>query len=742
MEASKASIRESVKTEIELQVVVEKILWRDEWTGQTIASCKGEDIPDYVQSPLFPGSCVIIGTFPHLASGQILKIRGTWKCDEKKRWHFKVNEYIETAPSSEEALIEYLSSGLFRGVGVKTARAIVEAFGMDTLDIIKNNPTKLTRIKGISEAKAMKIYKSYQKAEHLEELMLALKPFHIPTSKIIKISNVYGGKKALEKIKDNPYALCDDIEGIGFKVADSIARAYNKKPNDDFRIRAGIIHTLNEKAMEGHVYLPFDTAVTETQKTLQGGEISGKVEKNDIIRVIFDMNNAKELVIEKDNSVYLPIYYASEVSASRKIRMLLSKRPRIFKYDMEECIAELEEKNRIKYAPKQKEAIRSIKDTNMLIITGGPGTGKTTIIKGIIDIYKKNFPGSKIALAAPTGRAAKRMEEATGLEAKTIHRLLEYRPTSEGKIMCMRNEHNPIDADLIIIDESSMVDILLFATFLKAVTPDTMLVMVGDIDQLPSVGAGCVLKDLIESGKIPVVRLNEIFRQEDTSRIVINADKINKGITDLEYGDDFVFIEEEEENIPEVVKKCFNDEFKRIRNIYEVQVLTPFKRKTASGVEQLNKLLQEHTNPKDPKKPEIYCRSAFRRYDKIIQCKNNYEKEVFNGDIGIIKSIDTKEGTVLIEMDNQEEVVFFKDELDELQLAYAVTIHKSQGSEYDVVIIPVSMQHKTMLGKNLIYTSITRARKKVILIGNKKALRYAITNDKVSKRFSKLKDRI
>lgn len=741
MEVSRATSIE--KDELVIEGIVERILWRDEATHLTIASFKGENVPDFAQNPMFPNSFTAMGIFPRLAISQNLVMKGYWARDKKGRWSFKVKDYKEILPNTEEALIEYLSSGLFKGVGQVTAKAMVDMFGMDILDIIKNDPLKLTKVKGISTTKATAIQKSYQQSEYLEELMLALKPFQISTSKIIKISNVYGAK-ALEKIKDNPYALCDDVDGIGFKIADSIARVYNKSPNDDFRIRAGIIHTLNESAIvEGHVYLPFEVMISKTQKTLQQGEISGKVDSNDIIRVSIDMNNAKELIIEKDQSVYLPVYYASEVSVGRKVKILLDKKPRAFKYDMEECIAELEEKNKIQYAPKQREAIRAIKDTNLLIITGGPGTGKTTIIKGIIDIYKKNFPGSKIILVAPTGRAAKRMEEATKLEAKTIHRQLEYRPSSDGKIVCERNEYNPIDADLIIIDESSMVDLLLFSTFLKAVRPSTMLIMVGDIDQLPSVGAGSVLKDLIESNKVPVVRLNEIFRQEDTSKIIINASNINNGKTDLEYGDDFIFIREEADNeIPGIVLKCFIDELTRIKDINEIQVLSPFRRKTVNGVDQLNKVLQEGLNKKDFKKPEInYRYTTFRKYDKVMQCKNNYEKEIFNGDLGIIKRIDTNEGVMVVEIDG-EEINFFKDELDELQLAYATTIHKSQGSEYDTIIIPLTKQHKVMLQRNLIYTAITRAKKKVILIGDEAALRYAIRNDRVNSRFSKLKSRI
>lgn len=735
-----AAREESVSTKI--KGVVEKILWKNEATGKTIASFKVDMVPKFAKRPQYPNSIVAIGGFPILVKSQELIMKGEWTQDKQKRWSFRVDSYEEVLPTTNEAIVEYLSSGLFKGVGEKTAKAIVEEFGEDSLDVIQGDHEKLTKVRGISIRKAIAIKNSYHQSRHLEELMLTFKPYKISTSKILKISKVYG-KNAIKKVENNPYILCDDIDGIGFKIADKIAREFEKKANDDFRIRAGIIHTLNESAiLEGHVYLPFDAMVEKTRKTLGEGEISGDIDRNDIIRISIDMNNAKELVMEKDHAVYLPLYYASEVSVGRKVGLITKKQPRAFKYKVEDSVLQLESKYKMKYAKAQKEAFYTLPDSNMMVITGGPGTGKTTIIKGIIEIFKQNFPGSKIVLAAPTGRAAKRMEEATKLEAKTIHRQLEYRPNSEGRIECGRNEHNPIDADLIIIDESSMVDILLFHALLKAVKPDTTLIMVGDIDQLPSVGAGCVLKDLIESNKVPIARLNKIFRQEDTSKIIINAANINNGCSDLEYGEDFVFIPKRTEEIPEEIRKCFLEELAEIKDINEIQVLTPFRRKTENGVEQLNKTLQEAINKKEPYKPEInYMYTTFRKWDKVMQYKNNYDKEIYNGDTGIIKDIKTEEGTMSVIMDG-ETVEFEKEDLDELQLAYATTIHKSQGCEYDVVIIPLTMQHKRMLQRNLIYTGITRAKKKVILIGDGKALSSAIANNMISNRFSKLKERI
>jgi exodeoxyribonuclease V alpha subunit len=497
--------------------------------------------------------------------------------------------------------------------------------------------------------------------------------------------------------------------------------------------------------VEGHVYYPFDMLKERVKKTLEESEITGVVNINDVIRVCIDMNNREEITIEMDGAVYLPIYLASETYIARKLNVQAGTRPKQFVYMVDDTIEEMERRFKIQYAEKQKEAFRIMPLTNFMVITGGPGTGKTTIIKGLIELYKKNFPGSKISLCAPTGRAAKRMEETTGIPASTIHRLLEYRPEGEG-LVCGRNEFNPINADLIIIDECSMIDTLLFSTFLKAVSPSTTLVMVGDVDQLPSVGAGNVLKDIIDSGKVMVVRLNEIFRQEETSKIVINANKINKGETDLEYGDDFIFIEETDFlMLQETIKKVFRDELYGLNgNINEVQVITPFRKHTSTGVNSLNGVLQEVANPKGTGKNDLrYGGTSFRAHDKVMQYKNNYDKMVFNGDTGLVHRVNTADSSLVIKYDDQDEdVVYTAEELDEIQLAYATTIHKSQGCEYHTVIIPLTMEHKKMLQRNLIYTGVTRAKEKVILVGDKKALNYAIKNNRTTMRFSKLKERL
>lgn len=724
---------------------VSSVLWvhPDKAFHTKIIALKGENIPKFAQRRGYPDSFVAVGDFFKVVKGQNFKLQGRWRKDRRGRWCFNIMSYEEITPETDEALVDYLSSGLFKGVGVKTARAIVDMFGQNTLDIIKNNPEQLEKVRGISKVKSQKISEDYQISKHMEALMLSLKPFNIPTRKIIDIHKRYGDE-AVKRIYDNPYRLCEEVEGIGFKTADNIARQCEKKPNDDFRIRAGILHTLKQSALlEGHVYLPYELLIIKAKQTLEQGAISGYVNRNDIIRVAINMNNMEEIIIEEDGASYLPLYLGSEKAASYKVRALLQNKQKEFKYDVNDSIAELEKEQEIEFAEQQKEAFHMLSRNNMMIITGGPGTGKTTIIKGIIDIYKKNFPGANVLLAAPTGKAAKRMEEATKMTAKTIHRQLEYKPSEEGGIRCGKDEKNPFETDLIIVDESSMIDTLLFSTFLRAIKPTTSLVMVGDIDQLPSVGAGSVLKDLIESKKVPTVRLDEIFRQADASKIVVNARNINSGNCKIELGEDFEFIEENNPNkIPEIILETFKRELMVVKDINEIQVLSPFRRKTATGVNQLNVSLQEDLNKKDSKKPEILFRGVnFRKYDKVMQYKNNYDKEVFNGDTGIILDVDEKEGTLLVELD-EEKIEYERDELEELQLAYATTIHKSQGCEYDTIIIPVSMEHKIMLQRNLLYTGITRAKRKVILVGNKYALNYAIKNNKVSGRFSKLDKRI
>lgn len=725
----------------EINGTVSKILFFDSNSNFTVAVISSKQTPQFAKNPYYKDSFTAVGNFMRIEKGQQLSLKGRWERSPRYGWQFVVDEYKEVLPASEDALVEYLSSKLFKGIGTKLARDIVKTFGKDTLYIIKYNPDKLTEVKGISEARKEALIKSYWQYEHLEKLMLMLKPYGVTNKKIIKIYNTYG-EKAVEILNTNPYKLVEDIHGFGFKTADQIARACHISIKSPFRIRAATFHVLKDAATaEGHVFLSKRSLMMRLSELL--GTANEDVNKEDIDPVLEEMVQKQEIICE-ENDYYLPFYYTAEKAVASKIDKLLKIKPQLIGFGIEEAINKQEEKFGIKYAFEQRCALENIFKSNLLIITGGPGTGKTTIIKGIIGIYQDYLPQKKIVLTAPTGRAAKRMEEVTGLEAKTIHRLLEFKPIDNSGFYCLRNETNPIEADLLIIDECSMIDLLLMNHLLKAVPPQTQIVFVGDADQLPSIGAGNVFRDMIASGKIPTVRLNKIFRQANTSRIVINANYINNGRFNLVLGDDFEFIEEDDNTmLPKLIEEKLREELKN-GNLARVQVLSPFKTRTSTGVNNLNAMLQEVFNPRKSNSREIHFgKKIFRENDKVIQLHNDYIKEVFNGDIGIIEKIDEDEEGMFAEIDfDGRKVVYREDDFEDLDLAYSITIHKSQGSEYDIVIMPVTTQHYLFLQRNMLYTAVTRAKKKVILIGSKRALIIAVKTNRVVERNSKLAQRI
>jgi len=732
------------KKQVEIMGTVTNVLVMDSVQSFAIVVLKSDNIPEFVKKASgYKNTFVAVGNFVRAVVGQDFLLRGEWTKHPRYGWRFNVEGYEEVLPTTNHALEQYLSCGLFKGIGPKTAALIVKKFGEDTLNVIKNHPEKLMTIKGISHKRAEVITKAYREHEFLEELMLILKPYNVSNKRVAKIYKRYG-ENAVSILKENPYRLTDEIDGFGFKTADQIARAFDVAFDDEYRIRAGVLFILHEAAAkDGHLFLTRRSLLIRTRKVLKTDE--GEIDSSAIIPVLEKMEENGDIVIEEEN-VFLPIHHRSEIYCARKTRDLIRQKPYKFPYDMEETIRELEKKNGIKYAKKQKEAIKAIEDTNLLVITGGPGVGKTTIIKAIIQAFKKNFPEREVKLVAPTGRAAKKMEEATGLSAKTIHRELEFKRSSEDRVICGRNERNPIDADLLVVDESSMIDIHLFTHLLRAIDVGTKTIFVGDVDQLPSVGPGNVFRDLINSGEVRAVKLDEIFRQEDTSKIIINADYIRKGNHRLEWGDDFVFIREDDDTkIPELIKEHFIKELERTKDINKVQVLSPFRTRTDTGVNNVNEILQNCVNPKKPHEQEMYYgKKTFRVNDKVMQFRNDYDKEVFNGDIGFISSVYrdlSGENIAQIEIDGRE-IEYLQEDFEELDLAYATTIHKSQGSEYEVVIMPITTQHYIFLQRNMIYTAITRARKKVILIGTPQALAIAVKNNKTKERNSKLKERI
>ncbi|PWB10824.1 ATP-dependent RecD-like DNA helicase [Paramuribaculum intestinale] len=703
-----------------LRGVVEHITYQNPENGWSVMKVKVKDYKDLV---------TLTGSLLDVPVGSVLLCEGQWKVDARYGQQYVVESWEEVMPATIYGIEKYLGSGLIKGIGPAYARAIVSRFGLEILEVIENDIERLLEVPRLGRKRMEKIRESWEKQKDIKEVMVFLQGYGVSTAYAAKIYRQYQ-KDAIKTVKENPYKLADDIWGIGFKTADGIASKMGYENNDPRRCRSGIIYTLNRLAEEGHVYAEPEQLVTAAKELLQADE-------EPIRKAIADMIEAKDLIADND-VLYLPPFYHAENGSAKRLTSLLSES--LFS-DMaaEEAVPYGNQSNNgIVYDEVQQAAIKQALESKVMVLTGGPGTGKTTTTQGIIAAFKSR--GMQILLAAPTGRAAKRMTEATGMEAKTIHRLLEYNPMDGYK----RNDENPLEGDALIVDECSMIDIMLFYNLMKAIPANMCLILVGDIDQLPSVGAGNVLRDIIDSQRIPVVRLTRIFRQAQTSRIVMNAHAINAGrFPNISNGKDtdFFFIKAEDaEAIPQLIVSLVRDRLSRAYsyNPKEIQVLTPMQRGNV-GAGNLNTELQNALNPSG----ESLTRGGytFRRGDKVMQIRNNYDKNVFNGDIGYVNAVDTTERTLTVIYDGRL-VEYDVSELDELTLAYAVTIHKSQGSEFPVVVIPVTMKHFVMLQRNLIYTGITRAKKICVLVGTTKALAYAIHNQTVSKRNTKLKERL
>lgn len=706
---------------IKLRCVVEHITYQNQENGWSVMKVKVKGYDNLV---------TLTGSLLDVPVGSVLLVDGDWRVDPKYGQQFVAQSWTEVMPATLYGIEKYLGSGLVKGIGPVYAKAIVSRFGLETIDIIENDIERLLEVPRLGKKRMEKIRESWEKQKDIKEVMVFLQGHGVSTAFAAKIYRKYE-KESIAKVKENPYQLADDIWGIGFKTADSIASKMGYEKNDPRRCRSGILYTLNELAEEGHVYAEPKQLVDAAVKLLEADE-------SPVRQALASMIEANDIV--SDNEViYLPPFYHAENGSAKRLQSLLSDTS-LFNADI---AAEPEAKygdkpGDIVYDEVQLAAIQKALDSKVMVLTGGPGTGKTTTTQGIIEAFKARH--MSILLAAPTGRAAKRMTEATGMEAKTIHRLLEYNPMDGYK----RNDENPLDGDALIVDECSMIDILLFYNLMKAIPLKMRLILVGDIDQLPSVGAGNVLRDIIDSQQIPVVRLTRIFRQAQSSRIVMNAHAINAGqFPNIKNGldTDFFFISQEDAD--EIVKLIIGLVRDRLPKTYgypskEVQVLTPMQRGTV-GAGNLNIELQNALNPTGPS----LARGGytFRQGDKVMQIRNNYDKNVFNGDIGYITAVDITERTLSITFDNRV-VEYDVTELDEIVLAYAVTIHKSQGSEFPVVVMPVTMKHFVMLQRNLVYTGITRAKKICVLVGTTKALAYAIRNNTVSKRNTKLKERL
>ena len=722
-----------------IEGIVEEIKFRNELNTYTVAVL---DTPD--------GKATIVGYIPIINIGETLRAEGEWVYHPTYGEQLEIVNVSLVVPSTLNGIEKYLSSGLIPHIGPKTAKKIVERFGLDTLDIIQYNPERLKEIDGIGDKKLEKIVEAFREQGELRQIMIFLQQYGITPNYGIKIYKKYG-KDTINILSENPYRLSEDITGIGFKTADKIAQNMGISRDSPYRIEGGIRYTLNAYASNGHVYVPKDELVKSTKNLLEVDDnlIEDSIRELAVKGVIHTMNYEDEL------RIYYTPFHVAENNVARKIVELSRVEMDNINIDINKAIARIEREEGIKFADKQIEAIKESVRNGIVVITGGPGTGKTTIIKAIIRIFQEE--GLNVSLAAPTGRAAKRMTETTGMEAKTIHRLLEYSYLEEDMAFGL-NEDNPIDSDLIIIDEASMVDILLMNSLLKAIAPGTRLILVGDVDQLPSVGPGNVLRDIINSNAVKVVKLNEIFRQARESFIVLNAHRINRGeYPILNRGKDFFFIRgnSPEDIVNKIIQLCTErlPKYYGVDPVRYIQVLTPMK-KGEVGINSLNKYLQQVLNPKSKSKAEKQIGDEiFRVGDKVMQVRNNYSIEweiveagivkekgegVFNGDFGRIMEIDEDLRTVKILFDEEKEVEYSFNQLDELKLSYATTVHKSQGSEFPVVIMPVFWGPPMLLTRNLLYTAITRAKKLVVLVGDEKYLRMMVNNNRITKRYSSL----
>lgn len=722
-----------------IEGIVKDIVFRNELNSYTVAKLDTED-----------GEATIVGKIPIINLGETLKVEGEWVYHPTYGEQLKVTNVSLVVPSTINGIEKYLSSGLIPYIGPKTARKIVEKFGLDTLDIIQYNPEKLKEIEGIGDKKLEKIVTAYREQTEIRDIMMFLQQFGITPNYSMRIYKKYG-KDTISILTENPYKLSEDIYGIGFKKADKIAENMGISKTSPYRIQGGIRYVLNTYAANGHSYVPLEELTEEVSKLL---EIEGDLIA-DSLRDLAIKGIVHILTVGEELRIYYTPYHVAENNVARKIVELARAELKSLNIDVDGMIKSIEEEENIQFAKRQIEAIKESIENGMVVITGGPGTGKTTIINAIIRIFQEE--GLKVSLAAPTGRAAKRMTEATGMEAKTIHRLLEYSYMDE-EMVFGRDEDSPLETDLLIVDEASMVDILLMNSLLKAIVPGTRLILVGDVDQLPSVGAGNVLRDIINSQAVKVVKLDEIFRQAKESHIVVNAHRINKGeYPILNKGKDFFFIKEQDPN--KIVNIILNLCKERLPSYYgvdpvkDIQVLTPMK-KGEVGLNSLNRHLQEVLNPKGPYKKERQIgEEIFRVGDKVMQIKNNYSIEweviedglvvergegVFNGDLGTIMDIDEESGTLKVLFDEGKEVEYTFDQLDELKLSYAITIHKSQGSEFPIVVMPIYSGPQMLLTRNLLYTAITRAKKLVVLVGEEKYLMMMIKNNRIDKRYSSL----
>ena len=731
--------------------IVERITYYNQENGYTVLRLR----PNHEKSQKIPGLnleglLTVVGNLPLLSPGEKVQLEGDYATHPKHGLQFKVSQCEKMLPVTATAIERYLGSGLIKGIGPKLAKRIVKVFKDQTLEIIENDPGQLREVPGIGEDRTSKIIQSWEEQQKVKEIMLFLHGHGVSTNLAVKIYKAYGDQ-SLDILQENPYQLEEDIYGVGFKTADRIAQDLGLPQDHPSRIEAGIVYSINESINEGNVYLELDSLTERASELLETDSeriVSGldRLVKNDRIKIVRNFNQqpqkltAQKTIKEKpgdygEGNIYLTPFYHSENGVAEKISELLS-------YTTEPRQGQLLLDGE-KLSNEQENALKKAIISNVSVLTGGPGTGKTTCLKALIRYLESQ--NIRYALASPTGRAAKRLSQATARPASTIHRLLAYSPGKGYQF----HKKRPLKIDFLVVDEASMLDLILAYHLLQALRVGTQVLFVGDVDQLPSVGAGNVLQDIIESGRVPVSRLTKIYRQSEDSQIITNAHRINKGefpnISKNTSGDFFLFPAENDQEaadwIIDLVSSRIPTQF-GLKSVDDIQVLSPMYRGEA-GVDNLNEKLQARLNPESPQKSDLKIYGKiFRLGDKVMQTRNNYDKDVFNGDIGKVTNINRIDQNIRINFDNEREVTYDYAELDEVVLAYAVSVHKSQGSEFPAIVVPVITQHYVMLQRNLIYTAITRAEKLCVLVGNKRAIYIGIKNDKITQRNSNLSARI
>jgi exodeoxyribonuclease V alpha subunit len=711
-----------------LEGTIEQIVYYNPDNGYTVCRFTVED----------GQALTVIGSFPPLSAGEVLRVTGQWEDNPKFGRQFRVESYIPVLPSSVKGIEKFLSSGLVKGIGPVIARRIVKKFGVQTIEVISKKPEDILEVEGVGAAKLREIKKSWAENQHIRDLIIFLQEHNVSTTIATKVYKQYG-ERSFQVLRSNPYQLCLDIWGIGFKTADQIALKLGMDPSSLERVKAFVLYLLEKDAEQGHIFSYRDDLERICREELE-------IEEDKTRFAAAELARTRLVVAEKTNgrtAIYLPYLYEAQEGVARAILDFSSLLSPATSADLDGIIARVEQDLRLKFSSRQKEAIRECFERQIIVITGGPGTGKTTIIRAVVAVF--DSLGQSVLLAAPTGRAAKRLSDATRKEAKTIHRTLEYNPKQS---RFKRNERHPLQSDALVIDEFSMVDLPLMSTLIKAVPRGMRLILVGDKDQLPSVGPGNLLNDIIESGKVGVVRLDEIFRQERDSLIVQNAHRVNQGERliypardDKESDFYFVHHEDEDKAFKTIMSLCCYGIPRKLglpALSSQIQVISPMYRGKC-GVDNLNLQLQARLNPHhDGLK---LGNREFRVGDKIMQVRNNYEKEIFNGDIGLILHVDKQRFRLIADFDGRE-ISIEKDQLNDITHAFAVSVHKSQGSEYQAVVMPLMTMHFIMLQRNLFYTALTRAKKLSVIVGSYKALHIAIKNDKPVKRNGLLKEKL